>query len=93
MAKRKYEVPSIRIRLDGNIRQPCLDPRVQKALDWYDEMSKKRKAFPIAWGFVVAALNGELGPQVQAAVQDGNTEETIDALQDLIGAFGGEENI
>lgn len=91
MAKPKNAVPSVRVRLDGNIRQPVIDPREQKALDWYAEMSKQRKAFPIAWGFIVAAINGELGPQVQAAVVDGNTEQTIDALQDLLGAFGGEE--
>lgn len=91
MAKPKNKVPSIRVRLDGNIRQPCVDPREVKALKWYEEMSHQRKAFPIAWGFIVAAVNGELGPQVQAAVVDGNTEEAIDALQDLLGAFGGDE--
>lgn len=88
MARKKNKVPSFRVRLDGNIPQPCVDPREQKALDWYKENSKNRMAFPIAWSFIVAAVNGELGPQVQKAVSDGNTAEAIDALQDLLGAFG-----
>lgn len=87
MAKPKNIIPSVRVRLDGNIRRPVTDPREQKALEWYAEMSKQRKAFPIAWGFIVAAINGEMGPQVRAAVESGNTEEAIDALQDLLGAF------
>jgi len=91
MARMRNVQPSIRVRLDGNIRQPVMDARERKALDWYTEMSKKRMAFPIAWGFIVAAVNGELGPQVQAAVADGNTEQAIDALQDLLGAFGSDE--
>jgi hypothetical protein len=28
---------------------------------------------------------------VQKAVQTGNTEETLDALKDLLGAFGGDD--
>lgn len=92
MSRMKNKFPSVRVRLDGNIRQPVLDEREVKALAWYAEMSKQRKAFPVAWGFIVAAVNGELGPQVQAAVVDGNTEEAIDALQDLLGAFGGSDD-
>jgi hypothetical protein len=92
MARKKNKVPSFRVRLDGNIPQPCVDPREQKALDWYKENSKNRMAFPIAWSFIVAAVNGELGAQVQKAVSDGNTAEAIDALQDLLGAFGGDED-
>lgn len=92
MAKPKNKVPSVRVRLDGNIRQPVTDEREQKALNWYAEMSKQRKAFPVAWGFIVAAVNGELGPLVQAAVADGNTDEALEALSDLLGAFGGSDD-
>jgi hypothetical protein len=92
MERMKNKVPSVRVRLDGNIRQPVIDPREQKALNWYVEMSKQRKAFPVAWGFIIAAVNGELGPQVQAAVVDGNTEEALDALHDLLGAFGASDD-
>jgi len=91
MTRPKNKKPSVRVRLDGYVRQPVIDPREQKALDWYEQMSKQRKAFPVAWGFIIAAVNGELGPQVQAAVVDGNTEEALDALHDLLGAFGSDD--
>ncbi len=41
--------------------------------------------------YLIAALSGELGPQVKVAMETANTEETIEALQDLIGAFGGDD--
>jgi hypothetical protein len=87
MARRKREIPSERIRLDGYQQMPILDPRDQVAFDWYVANRAKRQAFPIAWELIKAALNGELGPRVQEAVEQGNTAEAIDALQDLIGAF------
>jgi hypothetical protein len=92
MSRHKSEIPSQRIRLDGYQRFPIFDARDQVAWDWYVENREKRQAFPIAWELIKAALNGELGPQVQKAVEVGNTEETIEALQDLIGAFSAENN-
>lgn len=92
MPKKKFEVPSLRIRLDGYERQPISDPRVQLAVDWVNEKKKEREAFPMAWALLIAALNGELGGQVQSLVERGaaNTEEAMDALHDLLGAFRGE---
>jgi hypothetical protein len=69
---------------------PITDPREQVAWDWYAKNRRERKAFKMAWQLLVSALNGELGPQVKMAVEQGNTEEAIEALQDLLGAFGGE---
>lgn len=79
--------PTIRIRLDGNIKPPAKDSREDKALQWYLAMVKERKAFNMAWEFIVAAVNGEMGPQVQAAVQAGDTAAAIEAAQDLFEAF------
>ncbi len=90
MARPKAAIPSERIRLDGYQRFPIVDERDQVAWDWYCSNRAQRQAFPIAWELIKAALNGELGNRVKAAVQDGNTEETISALQDLIGAFSEE---
>lgn len=87
MPRPRFAVPSERIRFEGYQRMPIEDPRVQKAYEWYQENKKERRAFTIAWQLIVAALNGELGPQVQVAVEEGNTEEAIHALQDLMGAF------
>jgi hypothetical protein len=67
---------------------PIDDPRIQTAVDWYLENKAERKAFTIAWQLLIAALNGELGESVKTAVEQGNTEEAIEALQDLMGAFG-----
>lgn len=87
MARRKNLFPSERIRLDGYQRMPIQDKRDQVFWDWYCKNRANRQAFPIAVELIKAALNGELGERVQRAVDDGNTEETISALQDLIGAF------
>jgi len=91
MPKKKFTVPSERIRFEGLQRMPITDPRVQVAYEWYLKNKKAKKAFPIAWQLIISALNGELGPQVKVAVEQGNTEEAISALQDLLGAFGSDE--
>jgi len=89
MGRIKHAIPSKRIRLDGYVRQPITDPRVQLAVDWLDEQNANRKAFPMAWDLLVAALNGELGEGVQVAVKAGDTEKAHDALRDLLGVMGG----
>jgi len=91
MGRKKHDTPSIRIRLDGYVRQPITDPRVQVAVDWLDEQRSQRKAFPMAWELLVSALNGELGDGVKVAVLQGDTEKAHDALRDLLGAFGGDD--
>lgn len=92
MAKPKNPFPSERIRLDANLRMRAegvtLDPRHQAFFDWYVKQRGGRKAATMAVEMLTSILNGELGPKLQAAVETGNTEETIDALQDLLGAFG-----
>ena len=89
MARRKNAVPSVRIRLDGYQEQPITDPRIQKAVDWVTANKAERKAFPMAWGLLIAALNGELGDQVQTAVQAGakSTEEAVKALEDAMSVW------
>ena len=90
MPRKKFDVPSERIRLEGLQRMPITDERVQVAYDWYVTNKEAKKAFPIAWQLIISALNGELGPQVKVAVEQGDTEQAISALQDLLGAFGGD---
>lgn len=92
MPRRKYAERSERIRFEGYQRKPITDPRVQVAYDWYMKNKAERKAFPIAWQLMISALNGELGENVKVAVQAGNTEEAMNALHDLMGAFGGNNN-
>jgi hypothetical protein len=85
MTRRKNPVPSERVRLDGYLPMPITDPREQKFWDWYLEKRKTRQAFPMAKALIIAALYGEMGPQVQQAVQYGDTDEAVDALNDLLG--------
>jgi hypothetical protein len=94
MPRKKNEIPSQRIRLDGYQPMPILEERDRVAFNWYMANRAHRQAFPIAWELIKAALNGELGSKVKEAVEQGNTQNTIEALQavqDLIGMFGGEE--
>lgn len=87
MGKPKNSVPSARIRFEGYQRMPIDDPRVQVAYEWYVRNREQRKAFPIAWALIIAALNGEMGEGVKLAVEHGNTDEAVDALQDLFSQF------
>lgn len=91
MARHKNPVPSARVRLDGYQKMPITDPREQIFWDWYLKNRANRKAFSVAKELLLAALNGELGERVAVAVKDGNTADAIDALQDLLGVFGGED--
>lgn len=87
MTRKKNKVPSERVRLDGYQQMPIIDPREQKFWDWYLEKRKSRSAFPLAKALIIAALHGEMGVEVQQAVQHGDTDEAVDALNDLLGAF------
>lgn len=85
----KNKVPSERIRLEGFQRMPITDPCVQKAFDWYLEQKRLRRAFPMAWALIIKALNGELGSEIQQAVEAGaqDTQEALEALDDLMGKW------
>ena len=91
MARKKNDVPSVRIRLDGFLRMRdegiAESEREQVFLDWFLENSANRKAFTVMKEMMTAMLNGEMGPQIQQAVQAGDTQAAIEAAQDLISAF------
>lgn len=89
MSRRKNTVPSERVRLEGLQRMPIEDARVQVAYDWYLEQKRMKRAFPMAWALLVKALNGELGGGIQQAVAAGaqDTQEALEALDDLMGAY------
>lgn len=65
---------------------PGEDPRRDKVLAWYDSL-ESRKRTAIVMDLLAAALLGELGPQVQSAVEMGSQEEAVDALRDLLSVF------
>jgi len=87
MSRLKNLEQSKRIRLDGYIPMPIRNERDQKFYDWYLEQRAKRKAFTVARELLTAILNGEMGLQIQTAIQQGDTQAAIEAAQDLIDAF------
>lgn len=91
MAKPKNNFPSERVRLDGYIQMKdeglTADPRDQVLYDFIQEHGGNRKAFPMAKQLLISALLGELGPQLKAAVQAGDTQAAVEAAKDLIGDF------
>ena len=78
-------IRSVRIRMDG-YRKRGMSERDDMTFAWLDSLPAGSR-FGMAWELLTAALNGELGDKVQKAVASGNTEEAMDALKDLIGAF------
>jgi hypothetical protein len=86
MARKKDLIASERIRWDG-YRKRGVEARWDKTFAWNDSHAAGEK-FGMVWSMVTAVLNGDLGTQFEQAVKAGNTEEAIEALQDLLGAFG-----
>jgi hypothetical protein len=90
MARSKNPFPSLRVRLDGQLRRrsefEALTERDQKFLDWYMSNADQDR-FGLAREIITAMLNGELGARVQDAVMKGNTEEAVEAARDLISEF------
>lgn len=89
MPREKDKIPSERIHWDGN-RKRGISERDDRVFAWHDA-NQGRDRFSLVWELVASALAGELGGQVQAAVQAGDTEKAMEALGDLLGAFGGDE--
>jgi hypothetical protein len=87
MTRKRNDVPSERVRLDGYQQMPITDERERKFWEWYLEKRKSRQAFPMAKALITAALHGEMGTQVQEAVEHGDTDVAVDALNDLLGAY------
>jgi len=91
MAKPKNQFPSERVRLDGFVRMRAQgkteDPREQVFYDWYLANRVNRSAYTVMKEMMTAMLNGEMGPQIQQAVQAGDTQAAIEAAQDLMSQF------
>lgn len=91
MPRKKNRFPSLRFRLDGWVEMKAdkvaLNEREQKFVNWYLANRDERKAATIAKGMITAILNGEMGQQFAQAVEHGNTEEAVEALQDLMSVF------
>lgn len=85
MPRRKDEIRSERIRLDG-YRKRGVSARDDKTFAWYDALADKTR-FGVAWELITAVLNGELGQAMQIAVEEGDVEKAREAAQQIVGAF------
>jgi hypothetical protein len=87
MPRKKDAIKSERIRWDGN-RKRGVSERYDRVFAWNDANGGDK--FGAVWELVASALAGELGSAVQEAVSSGDTVKTMEALGDLLGAFGDE---
>ncbi len=85
MARPRHEVRSERIWIDGN-RKRGIDARQDKTFAWLDAIPSGRR-FNFVWDLITAALNGDLGPMMQEAVEDGDIEKARAAAVTVMGNF------
>ena len=85
MARPKDKVKSDRIRIDG-YRKRGADARQDRTFAWLDAAPDGSR-FGFVWDLLTAALNGELGPVMQEAVEEGDVEKAREAAQQIVGAF------
>ena len=78
-------VPSVRVRIDG-YRKRGMDARQDKTFAWLDSIPEGQR-FDFVWDLLTAALNGELGPVMQQAVEDHDMDLARDAAEQIAGAF------
>ena len=78
-------IPSVRIRIEG-LRKRGVSARDDKTFEWLDSIPNKKR-FTFVWDLVTAALNGELGPVMQQAVEDSDMEKAREAAAQIVGAF------
>lgn len=83
--RRPDVIRSERIRIEG-LRKRGVNPRDDKTFDWLDSIPNKKR-FSFVWDMVTAALNGELGPVMQQAVEDSDLEKAREAAAQIVGAF------
>lgn len=79
------EIPSERVRFEG-LRKRGVNPRYDKTFAWIDAIPNGKR-FEFVWDLVTAALNGELGPVMQQAVEDSDMEKAREAAAQIAGAF------
>lgn len=83
--RKRDKVRSVRIRIDG-YRKRGVDARQDKTFAWLDGIPAGKR-FDFVWDLLTAALNGELGPVMQQAVEDNDMDLAREAASQIAGAF------
>jgi hypothetical protein len=81
MPRRKDEIRSVRVRLDGNLK-PGVDAEVDKVLAWLDSLPPRTK-FPA----VIARLIGGGLLESMNVDDDALIKEQLQAAQDIMANF------
>ena len=87
MGRKKDEIPSIRLRMDINVK-PGTDERVDKALAWYRSLPNRKRA-TVAWGLLVAVVNGEVAGVAVRASGEFDFAAAEQSMDDLLAEFAG----
>jgi hypothetical protein len=85
MARLPDAIPSNRIRIEGN-RKRGVSARDDKTFEWLDQIPAGQR-FTFVWELLTAALNGELGPMMQAAVEETDIEQAQKAALQAAASF------
>ncbi len=80
-------IKSERIRIEGN-RKRGISARDDKTFAWLDGIDERGgDRFGSVWELLTAALNGELGPAIQQAVEEGDADKAREAAKQIFASF------
>lgn len=85
MARHLDQIPSERVYIAGR-RKRGISTREDKTFAWLDEIPSGQR-FAFVWELLTSALNGELGPMMQTAVQESDVDKAKVAAAQISAAF------
>jgi hypothetical protein len=85
MGRKKDAIPSEIIHFHGN-RKRGISAREDKTFAWLDQIPPGQR-FGFVWELLTAALNGELGPIMQTAVEESDIDRARMAANEMATAF------
>ena len=81
MPRKKDSVPSQLIRIQGR-RKRGVSPRYDKTFAYLDNLPDGLR-FEMVWELLTAAINGELGPAMQEAVEQSDVDKAKEAARKI----------
>jgi hypothetical protein len=79
--RKKDLVPSELIHIQGR-RKRGISPRYDKTFAYLDGLPSHRR-FEMVWELLTAAINGELGPAMQEAVEQSDIDKAKEAAKKI----------
>lgn len=81
MPRQKDPIPSVFVRIQGR-RKRGVSARWDKTFAYLDGLPDSRH-FEMVWELLTAAVNGELGSEMQQAVEQGDMEKAMEAAKKI----------